>query len=146
MRHFFKLTLLILFLFSIFSCDFFSSPEGNAEIISVYTTNYEKYHYLTVTLKISNIGNKDIYSSTISLKADSSVKTYYKTQTCSTVIKPDTSIYYSIEFQFEDEEDEEDEEKDDTNNTTETTKSKNTNEEKEKWIEDSVKILEQFWN
>lgn len=144
MKHFFNFFLFILILFFNSSCDFFDTPCGDVEIISTYTTNSGEYHYLTVTLKISNIGNKDIYNSTISLKAESSIRTYYKTQTCNTVIKPNNSIYYPIEFQFEDEKT--DESKTKTEDSNERMQNDSSSIREEKWIEDSVEIMEEFWN
>lgn len=130
MKHCFKLQLLILFPLFLAGCNLFSSPNGETEIISKYSKDIDNYHTLIVNIKISNISNKNIYSSTISLQADSTKRSYYKTQTNNITIKPGNSIYITLEFVFEDEKE--------TNFST--------NEEKEKWKEDSVKIIDIFWN
>ena len=109
------------------SCSFFSSPQASSEIISTYTNDSDEYHYLSVVIKVSNTGKKTIYQTVISLQADTNIRTYYKTTSSSLTIQPANSVFITVDFSFKDE--------------------KETDEsEKEAWIEDSVKILNEFWN
>ena len=109
------------------SCSFFSSPQASSEIISTYTNDSDEYHYLSAVIKVSNTGNKTIYQTVISLQADTNIRTYYKTTSSSLTIQPANSVFITVDFSFKDE--------------------KETDEsEKEAWIEDSVKILNEFWN
>lgn len=132
MKKFFNTIILLLIIFNQSSCVLFSDPEGTAEIISSYTIDSGNYHYLENVVKITNIGNKNIYSSTISLQADSSKRTYYETTTSNIVIKPGYEIYITVELSFEEKDDEE--------------KEKPSEDEKEKWKEETVKIIDVFWN
>lgn len=132
MKKFFNFIFFSFFVF--YGCTFFESPKGNSEIISVHTRNYAETHYLSITIRLSNVGNKNIYNSTISVQADSTKKTYYKTATSNTIINPNNEIYFIIELNFTD-----DKETNIDDNTKE-------DENKEIWKEDSVKIINAFWN
>lgn len=125
MKHF--KFLFFIFIFSITSCSFFSYPEATSEVISSYTKESDSYHYIYATIKITNISDKNIYNSIICLKADSTKRSYYKTTSLNITIKPGNSIYLTFDFSFEE----------NTNNK---------DSEKEKWIEDSVIILDTVWN
>ena len=115
------------------SCSFFSSPQASSEIISTYTNDSDEYHYLSVVIKVSNTGNKTIYQTVISLQADTNIRTYYKSATSSLTIQPGHSVFITVDFSFKDEEN------DDKTSSSE-------QKDQEKWIEDSVKILNEFWN
>ena len=109
------------------SCSFFSNPQAESTIISTYTNDSDEYHYLSTVIKVSNTGKKTIYQTVISLQADTNIRTYYKTTSSSLTIQPANSVFITVDFSFKDE--------------------KETDEsEKEAWIEDSVKILNEFWN
>lgn len=131
MKKFFNTIILLLIILNQSSCGLFSEPQGTAEIISSFTSDSGDYQYLESIIKITNIGNKNIYSTTISLRADSSKRTYYKTTTSTIIIKPGTEIYISVDFSFEKQND----------NKNETSSS-----EEEKWKEDTVRIIDVFWN
>ncbi|MBR4790460.1 MAG: hypothetical protein IK024_06165 [Treponema sp.] len=135
MKNYFKLILLI-FLFSLVfmlsCCKFFEDPKGSAQLLSVYTsedeykqesTNYY-VRYINGTLKISNTGSIDIYNSTISLSAESSERQYFKTVSFDITLKPGSSIYIPVEFNF------------DTRLNGKST---------EKWKVDSMKIIGEAW-
>jgi len=125
--------LFFIFIFSITSCSFFSYPEATSEVISTYTKESDSYHYLYATIKITNISDKKIYNSTISVKADSTKKSYYKTSSSNITIHPGNSIYLIIDLSFE-------------KKANIVPSDENDHEETEKWIEDSVIILDSFWN
>lgn len=132
MKKFFNTIILLLIILNQSSCGLFSEPQGTAEIISSFTSDSGDYQYLESVIKITNTGNKNIYTTTISLQADSSKRTYYKTTTSTIVIKPKAEIYITVDFSFE--------EKNDKESVT------ISSEKIEEWKENSVKIIDVFWN
>lgn len=142
----FKLIIICSFPILLLGCKLFEYPEGKAEIVSVYTTDSGTAHYLTVEIKVSNESTKNIYYSNINLEAKSSKRSYYSTCTSSLSILPGKSIYLSKDFSFTEQEEEENEitESSDTD-SPETTKTEESDDE-EKWLTDSVTILEEFYN
>ena len=102
------------------SCKLFADPEGESELLSVYTKDIDDNHYLNATLKISNTSDKIIYNSTVSIQADTNLHSYYKTLSLDITIEPDSSIYIPVQMEF-------------TQKSTETPK--------EEWKVNSFKIL-----
>lgn len=102
------------------SCKLFADPEGESELLSVYTKDVDDNHYLNATLKISNTSDKIIYNSTVSIQADTNLHSYYKTLSLDITIEPDSSIYIPVQMEF-------------TQKSTETPK--------EEWKVNSFKIL-----
>lgn len=153
-----KLFLLCFITITIFfnSCNFFSNPQAESQIIQTYTSDSGEYHYLHTVIKISNTGNKTIYQTTLSLQADTNIRTYYKTTTSNLTIQPNNSIFITVDFNFTDEEKTEETNADNKqsseeptpNNEAEDEASNKDTQEKvsEKWIEDSVKITNEFWD
>ncbi len=148
MKHF--NFILLLFVFTITSCSFFSYPEATTELVSTYTEESKPYYYLYIVIKITNSSNKNIYNSTISIKADSTKRSYYKTTSSNITIKPENSIFITLELSFTKDETSQEstskpsEEQPSENNDSENSSIKESN--TEKWIEDSVEIVSSFWN
>ncbi|MCR5063880.1 MAG: hypothetical protein K6A89_11415 [Treponema sp.] len=101
-------------------CKLFEEPEGESELLSVYTKDIDDNHYLNATLKISNTSDKIIYNSTVSIQADTNLHSYYKTLSLDITIEPDSSIYIPVQMEF-------------TQKSTETPK--------EEWNKSSFRIL-----
>ena len=106
------------------SCKFFEEPSGKSELLSVYTRDDENEHYIYATLKISNTGSTNIYSSTVSIQADTNQRPYYKTVSLDVTIYPGSCIYIPVEMSF-------------TQKSTETPK--------ETWDKDTIKIISQSY-
>ena len=114
------------------SCSFFKDPQGSTELLSVYSSQSEytidnktEYiRYLNATLKITNTGSIDIYNSTVSIQAETDKRTYYKTLSFDITIKPSSSIFIPVQFEFD----------------THTNGSSS-----EKWKDDSMKIIGESW-
>lgn len=90
--------LLMLFLCSLQGCSWFESPQGEAEIVSVHTAEDDGYRYCYAEVRISNVGNCDIYTSNISVQATSNKNTYFKSAELATTIAKGKSIYITIDF------------------------------------------------
>lgn len=112
MKTYSKIIILLLLIFPFFTfcgCKFFENPFGEAELLSVYSSESEykienktEYiRYLNATLKITNTGKIDIYNSTVSIQADTDKRTYYKTLSFDITIKPSTSIYIPVQFEID---------------------------------------------
>ncbi|MCR5437665.1 MAG: hypothetical protein K6E97_11445 [Treponema sp.] len=127
-------------------CKLFEQPIGMAELIDIYTyedryeadtnTGYtvmtDSVRYIGATLKISNICDTGIYSSTISIKAMSSKKiTYYKTVSLDITISPGSSIYIPVEMEINVKQ------KGETFNTKE--------ENREIWKKDTIEIINEYY-
>lgn len=125
--------IVILFILSfLWGCKFFETPEGKAELLSIYTTDEQYKHentnyyirYLNATLKITNTGSIDMYNSTISLSCETNEREYFKTVSFDITIKPGNCIYIPIEFDFD---------------------TRLNGKSSEKWKTDSLKIINSSW-
>ncbi|MBR5646296.1 MAG: hypothetical protein IKX23_06615 [Treponema sp.] len=106
------------------SCELFEPPEGKAELLDIHKRNeqgwiegyfsgptnsssqtYKEkeqevlYSYLCATLKLTNLCNKNIYNSTISIQAKAGDRTYYKTVSLDITIAPGKSIFIPVEIE-----------------------------------------------
>lgn len=117
-----RISIFTIFAISIFftSCKLFAEPEGESELLSVYTKDIDDNHYINATLKISNTSDIIIYNSTVSIQADTNFHSYYKTLSLDITIEPDSSIYIPVQMEF-------------TQKSTETPK--------EEWNKSSFRIL-----
>lgn len=112
-------------LLTILGCSFLDDPTGSVEILDVYTRNEQEYidtfsfysfgtstsehgvpktkqitvSYLCTTVLITNTCNKNIYNTTINVKAKAGERTYYKTISLDVTITPGNSIYIPVEIE-----------------------------------------------
>lgn len=156
-----------LFIFQ--GCNWFESPKGEVEIVSVYSAEDELYRYCFAEVKITNTGNCDIYTSNLSAKACSNKNTYYKSASLSTVIAPGKTLYITIDFSIPLTKEEKEtvsttsttstgttntsgsqtsSTSSSTTNSTSTTKTTNANNvtNKEIWKTETVKIIDVFFD
>ena len=115
-------TALFIFCLSMQSCVLFEDPNGECELLSIYTKETGTTHYIYGTLKITNTCDRDIYNATVSLQAESSKRMYYKTVSLDITVSPEESVFIPIEMSF-------------TTTGTET----------EKWKSDTFKIISASW-
>ena len=97
MKNIFYIFFIGIFLFS--SCSLFEAPYGDVEIDSVFFSSNENTKTCTVYLNIINTSNKNIYSSTITISAKTSLgRKKTTTLTSLNLIKPGNKISQSCSF------------------------------------------------
>ena len=97
MKNIFYIFFIAIFLFS--SCSLFEAPYGDVEIDSIFVSSNENTNTCTVYLNIINTSNKNIYSSTITVSAKTSLgRKKTTTLTSSNLIKPGNKISQSCSF------------------------------------------------
>jgi hypothetical protein len=92
----------IVALFSITSCSDPSSwyPSGVATIVSWYEISASGSQVCIITLKIENTGRSTINAYTVSVSAQTDVRTYYKTIAGNFSILPGKSAYVDVEIAY----------------------------------------------
>ena len=95
------------------ACQLFEVPQGEAELLDIYTyaeqglkensstEKEDKIRFITATIKISNTGDINIYNSTINVSAETNKRTYYKTLSLDITIPPEHSIFIPVEMEID---------------------------------------------
>lgn len=120
-----KITIFAFLLISIFSCSFFEGPSGSASIVSVVINDTETTSICKVYIEILNTGKSNIYTSTISVNANSNLSSYYSSSSYSALILPNKKYYIFMQFTI--------------------TKNQDDQSEEEMWNKDDIKIVEQYY-
>ena len=81
-------------------CTWSEPPQGEVNVVSVYTAEDDAYCYCFAEVQICNTGSCSIYTSTVSVQASTDKNTYYKSAALATTITPGKSIFITVDFSF----------------------------------------------
>lgn len=109
----------------LYSCSLFESPSGSASIVSLVINDTETTSTCKAFIEIVNTGKSNIYSSTISVNANSNLSSYYSSSSYSAVILPNKKYYVSMQFVI--------------------TKNQDDQVEEEIWNTNLIEIVEQYY-